>query len=73
MKPTVGRIVHYYCSEHKKWPAIITEVHSDTCVNLGVFSDTYGHVTSSTMKGTGHGEVRVWEWPQKAGEEKGSF
>ena len=35
--PTVGCLVHYRISEDVVRPAIVVEVHSDTCVNLQVF------------------------------------
>lgn len=40
MKPTVGRIVHYYPPEDplgRAKPAIITEVHNNNRVDLEVF------------------------------------
>lgn len=37
MKPTVGRIVHYWYGKSEPRAAIITAVHSDTCVNLTTF------------------------------------
>lgn len=41
-KPTVGRIVHYHVDESKKeqpYPAVITHVWGDECVNLAVLDD----------------------------------
>lgn len=46
--PTVGRVVWYY--EHgaaAPQAAIVAYVHSDRCVNLGVF-DPNGHVVGRT-------------------------
>ena len=39
--PTVGRIVHFYEGQALDKPvaALITRVHSDTCVNLTTFGD----------------------------------
>lgn len=54
IRPTVGRIVHYYSTSTDEWinrigseplAAIITAVHSDTCVNLTVFA-SYGDPAS---------------------------
>lgn len=39
MSPTIGRLVHYRISEDVVRPAVVVEVHSDTCVNLQVFFD----------------------------------
>lgn len=42
IEPTVGRVVWYYPPGHKSseqpWPAIISHVHHNRCVNLAVFS-----------------------------------
>lgn len=67
MKPSVGRIVHYKSTdESAHWnhadthPAIITRVHSDTCVNLTVFPDANESVTrTSCVLG------QQWEWPPR--------
>lgn len=78
-KPTVGRIVRYRVSpdEHERatgyepggdsiieWPAIVTAVHNDTCVNLRVFSDGPKdlHLTSKTLGE----EVGEWHWPPRS-------
>ena len=50
IKPTVGRIVHFYPAGHEPMPktpgeplaAIVTCVWSDTCVNLGIFDANGG-------------------------------
>ena len=61
MKPTIGRIVHF-TEDGQPLPAIITKVHSDTCVNLQVFYDSnrIGAWRSSVTQGTGE---RSWAWP----------
>ncbi len=60
-KPSIGRIVLYLNSDNKLYPAIITEVWSDTCVNLNVFLDTVGLVSvTSSVQGSG---LRNWNWP----------
>ena len=71
MAPQVGMLVDYYCSENSRWPALITAVHSGTCVNLAVFSETYGYVTSICQRDA-KTVLRVWDW-QGAVQEKGSF
>ncbi len=40
-KPTVGRVVNYHGSKTKgtPYPAIVTHVWSDDCVNLNVLND----------------------------------
>jgi hypothetical protein len=42
MKPTVGRIVHFHPRTGVTHAAIITFVHSETCVNLAVFDSSGG-------------------------------
>ena len=75
-KPSVGRIVIYtpeepYNTEKSKlqgWPAIITHVWGDSCVNLHVLQDgSYGapyplptSVTYSESKAP-----RSWSWPPR--------
>lgn len=77
MKPTVGRIVHFYTEvpgEQRNsagrgpYAAVITQVLRDDGedrVNLHVFSPTYN---ASDMKASGIGrdaltEKRYWIWP----------
>lgn len=80
MTPTIGRIVHYTQPGHepshngsRTHPAIITAVHSATCVNLKVFFD-FGPVedrSSVSPRGALSGEVAegwgFWEWPARQG------
>lgn len=58
IKPTVGRVVHYFPAKSKyefgfsifgghPHAAIVTAVHSDTCVNLAVF-DSNGKTFPAT-------------------------
>lgn len=74
-KPSVGRIVHYqppeYCvsakSKGQPYPAIITHVWGDRCVNLQVMIDgSFGLpgnlIPSSVLYGNGPGQ---WCWPPR--------
>jgi hypothetical protein len=64
-KPSIGRLVHFQpTTEGAKAPAIITAVHSDTCVNLRVFSDDDHPIerVTSVVQGTG---ARSWSWPER--------
>ena len=70
--PSVGRIVHYHAPDGSGIrAAIITMVHSNTCVNLFVFLDLtmdyseflagrISTLVSSAMLGGAAGE---WHWP----------
>lgn len=64
-KPTIGRIVHYYDESGRIYPAIITEVWSDICVNLNVFADTRGVVSKTSVIYTNDfgGPAFHWSWP----------
>lgn len=42
MKPSIGRIVHFHPRPGVTHAAIVTFVHSDTCVNLAVFDSNGG-------------------------------
>jgi hypothetical protein len=72
MKPRIGRIViyHFYKnyralenSNEVNAPAIITKVHSDTRVNLRVFTDSEALLWKTSVA-YGEGENQ-WSWPDK--------
>lgn len=75
-KPSVGRIVHYRPmvatadNKGQPYPAVITHVFSDTCVNLSVLNDGSHPLSqnmlqpTSVMLGT---EPRSWSWPPMVG------
>lgn len=71
MIPSVGRTVHFFpgMSKHKgqPYPAVITHVWSDQCVNLHVLDDgsfPLGRPTvTSVMKRNGDLAEEVWDWP----------
>lgn len=78
IKPTVGRVVLYTPmdnggeSKGQPYPALITHVWSDTCVNLFVCNDgSFGFDTgnmlpTSVTLGTG---PRTWAWmPYQIGQ-----
>lgn len=61
MKPGIGRIVIWKNKVDTDYPAIITRVWSDQCVNVGVFSSGYFEVTSVNF-----GEQEnEWRWPPR--------
>lgn len=71
-KPSVGRIVHYRpANDYGKgqpYPAIITHVFGDTCVNLEVFdhdapiTEGQGRYPTSVTLGEG---LRSFQWPPR--------
>lgn len=83
MKPTVGRIVHYWPGngiapdKGQPFPAMVTHVFSDDCVNLTVFNDgsfpwggQHGNPITVTSicqwNGTGKPDgMNVWTWPAR--------
>ena len=77
MKPAIGRIVHFHDLTSPTgagmpyvdtFAAIITAVHSDTCVNLTIFypnGDTRG-VSSVSLDGdVGTHTPYSWSWPPR--------
>jgi hypothetical protein len=76
-KPTVGRIVHYYHNEGEQakyekyngadfYPAIITQVWSDTMVNLLVFEyDGTRPAMSISHESEELGSQGKWKWPSR--------
>lgn len=71
-KPSIGRIVHYFPAgaSGQAYPAIVTCVHSDECVNLFVFDDgttptpDAGPITSIARR-QAEGEESCWDWPPR--------
>lgn len=72
-KPSIGRIVIFRTSEEAAhdccFPAVITQVWSDECVNLEVFGhaegpegEPQGRFPTSVLKGDGR---RSWSWPPR--------
>lgn len=73
MKPTVGRIVHYWVVDSYgnvvPRAAIITHVWSDDCVNLHVFGDgSFGADDSkqTSVIRTDSPDSLCWSWPERA-------
>lgn len=73
MKPSIGRIVHYFVrewdSEHPEgvvnpYPGIITKVHEDDSVDLAAFGGPE-HGLVVTGIAFGDGEPRTWIWPPR--------
>lgn len=75
-KPTVGRIVHFYAAETAKkgqpYPAVITHVWSDECVNLQVCPDGSfpfegsPYPTSVMLAKDPTNLQNVWSWPPRS-------
>ena len=70
-KPSVGRIVHYQSygtpgGEYKPLPraAVITEVHSDTCVGLCILNPT-GMFFTQSVNFSDHPLPGHWNWPPR--------
>lgn len=61
--PSKGRVVHAYC-DGQWFAAIVTKVHSDTCVNAMVFPDCL-EITSLALLGEGEepSDGAHWRWP----------
>lgn len=68
MKPSIGRIVHFVDPSGAHLPAIITCVHSDTCVNLKVFRDAEGDSFITSVVLNDEGGSSSWHWPERDGE-----
>jgi hypothetical protein len=72
-KPTIGRVVHYVGTLHapeNHYPAIVTHVHSDTCVNLFVFPKGAANDVPDTGLKTSvllhDPDVPMsWHWPER--------
>lgn len=77
MRPTVGRIVHFYTTIIKKqwngveqgpYAAIITQVNADGSVNLDIFPVCHimpRGLETGIEEGEKAGRVCWWVWPPK--------
>lgn len=75
MKPTVGRIVHFYRAMlgaadgvfEGPWPAIVVQVHGEHCVSLHAWKrDNIQEFASSVMHKDLVGDASTyWEWPPR--------
>ena len=74
MKPTIGRIVHYFPTPRQlsEWggnqssplPAVVVKVWSDTCVNLKVLNDgPSDHWVTSALNDEAMSPG--WDWPKR--------
>lgn len=77
MKPTVGRIVHYYVEDpHKQtsgmgqgpYAAIVTRVHSDVIVDLMVLQPADVRHAGNVIKleEAAEDSASYWMWPPRA-------
>jgi hypothetical protein len=66
MKPTIGRIVHFSIDGERDndVPAIITQVWTDTCVNLTVFHSGASPKFEISVRYDPKGATYTWHWPQ---------
>lgn len=68
MKPSIGRIVHFV-ENGIHFAAIVTKIWSDTCINLYVFDDGSGNLSSNTKTSVVYYEDAsqdyTWHWPEK--------
>lgn len=79
MKPTIGRIVHYYPSEYdnpEQWnrgevgqpiAAVIVRVWSDECVNLRLLTDCDYTPWKTSVVFNEECKEASWSWPPRVG------
>lgn len=70
MKPTVGRVVHFYEFGQGPFAALITVVYTERCCTLAVFKphQTSVYIGSSVLMKdpTDTNSTMYWEWPPRA-------
>lgn len=67
--PSIGCIVHYRKGGQKPRPAMIVDVHSDTCVDLVVYGTAHPAaigVTGVNQIDPDEGVGVGWYWPPRA-------
>jgi hypothetical protein len=71
-KPFVGRVVHYvafgtpngeYLAEHRA--AIVTVVHSDTCIGIAILNPTGLFFIQSILQDEAEKKSGTWHWPER--------
>lgn len=72
MKPSIGRIVHYYPQESDRFgvmgkpiSAIVVAVHSAECVNLRLFPDCHDSPWVSSVSRDENNVEFSWSWPPR--------
>ena len=74
MKPSVGRIVHFHTTNKDRqsngvgvgpYPAIITRVWSDSCVNVKVLPDCAPPFDSTSVCLEESAGSAWWSWPPR--------
>lgn len=75
MKPSIGRIVHYFPSEPERQEnnlsspiaGVIVAVWSDNCVNLKLICDAFADQwRTSVLKREAADDLQRWDWPERA-------
>lgn len=66
-KPSIGRIVHVANEAGSPCAAIVTAVHSETCINVTKFNIEGGitHVTSLVKVSDAPKGTVDWNWPPR--------
>jgi len=66
MKPSIGRIVHYYGSEGDgPHAAIVVKVHSDSCLKLQIFPQDGESIRIDSVVSIQGDSNGRWEWPPR--------
>lgn len=62
--PSICRMVLYTDTHGRKFPAVITQVHNVTCVDLEIFGcyEAANRLQTSVAQGTSPG---CWDWPPR--------
>ncbi len=67
MKPTVGRIVHYYEDGQGPFAATVTAVHDNTYCTLAILKprQTSVYAANCAMQNVALSGADYWEWPPR--------
>lgn len=70
MKPTIGRIVIIHQPSGEQIAGIVTQVHTDDCINISGFipNGNVSGFSSITRKGVAPEGSTAWDWPEREGE-----
>lgn len=69
MKPTVGRVVHFYEDDQGPFAALVTGVYANGSCMLAVFKPAHTSIYAIACyeKGATGSEHCYWTWPPRAG------